>query len=360
MIQLSVNGRFLSRNITGVDRVSHQLLTALIADKRFLINLFVPANAPDDSTLFGILGAGVDIRRGRFSGYFWEQVELPAMAFNKNLLSPANLGPIFKKKHYLILHDVQALSHPQSYSFRFRSVYKLLLPLLGRSVKNIFTVSFFSKRQIVNYRVGSESKIHVIQNSVEYFNAVDMKKYNLQDQYIRPGAYYLCVGSSAPHKNLQILEDIFSKRRRCLKYPLVIVGDRDPKIFKVPESRISDNIHYTGRVSDGELKYLYKNAFAFLFPSLTEGFGLPVLEAMVSGCPVIASTGGAIPEVCGTAAILCPPTEPKEWVKVLKNLESKHTMRENLVNLGKKQSEQFSVTDSLDTIHRVLSANENL
>ena len=131
-------------------------------------------------------------------------------------------------------------------------------------------------------------------------------------------------------------------RRRDPGLPLVLAGPGDAASLMPEGSEGTEAIRFIGRVSDSELKTLYQNARFFLFPSLTEGFGFPVLEAMSCGCPVIASTGGAIPEVAGEAAMLVDPADQSAWTHAIEALERDRTQLAVLAAAGRRQASQFT------------------
>jgi glycosyltransferase involved in cell wall biosynthesis len=122
---------------------------------------------------------------------------------------------------------------------------------------------------------------------------------------------------------------------------LVIAGG-GAAIFSGGASKPGGGARYLGRVSDQELKSLYQNALALAFPSLTEGFGLPPVEAMQCGCPVLASTGGAIPEVCGDAVMYIAPDDQAGWTEAMERIEADQTLRARLSHAGRRRAALFT------------------
>ena len=124
--------------------------------------------------------------------------------------------------------------------------------------------------------------------------------------------------------------------------PLILAGQGTAAMIEGDQSGIGESIRFVGRVSDGELKALYEHARLFLFPSLTEGFGFPVLEAMSCGCPVIASDAGAITEVAGAAAMLCDPRDEAAWTRAIDALQYDDARLASLAAAGRVQAGQFT------------------
>ena len=138
---------------------------------------------------------------------------------------------------------------------------------------------------------------------------------------------------------------------------LAVVGTADPRIFgNAAEQRPDSGIVSLGRVSDEELKGLYSRARALLFPSLAEGFGLPALEAMACGCPVVASDAGALPETCGEAALFCSPDRPEEWARTMDALAGDDAQLLALSAAGERRAAEFtwgtSALKLLDVLQR--------
>jgi glycosyltransferase involved in cell wall biosynthesis len=135
---------------------------------------------------------------------------------------------------------------------------------------------------------------------------------------------------------------------------LVIAGGGNTKVFQDSEIHAGDDVVLAGRVSDEELVALYGNAYALIFPSLTEGFGLPPIEAMRCGCPVISSTGGALPEICGDAAIYADPKDGDAWVNAIQTLWADSAGRAELIAKGSKRCLKYSWEQSARQVLKIL------
>ena len=236
---------------------------------------------------------------------FSEQIEMPIKIPKCDIIWSPNwnipLLPIKAKTRVVTIHDVYHLANPHLFSFIKISIIYKYMTFINKKYNNIITVSEFSKNEIIKFTKILPEKIAVVHLGIEEnFNEESYLK-NIEDEYI------LFVGNVKPHKNLKLSLDAFSKINNK-KIKFYIVGQRDGFItgdHSLNEYilNLKDRVFFTGYVSDNELKNYYKNATLFLFPSLYEGFGLPILEAMKFNLPIIASKSASIPEVAGNNVI---------------------------------------------------------
>lgn len=293
----------------------------------------------------------------------WEQVILP-MEIKYNpvdlLFCPANTAPLVKYPKVpiiLTVHDVMYLLPksvlPESVSLyqRLGRIYrKLVIPHVINSAEKIITVSNYSRSDIINNTKVAADKIHVIyeapgstfrQVTREVVNAVT-KKYNIEKSYI------VALGAIDPRKNTHTIIQSFAKFLHQVNgdYYLLLLGlNRKTKKYFLryaDQLGISSNIKALDFVSEEELIALYNGALFFLYPSLYEGFGLPLLEAMACGTPVISSARTSIPEIAGNAALLVDPTNVEAILEAMARLSYSETTRLQYVQRGFKQVKQFS------------------
>lgn len=346
-MRLYINGRFVTRPMTGVDRVAYELTAALqqIADGlpagSLSLQPVLPRCLPEQIAFLPESTQGAVQANSKLSGLLWEQFELPFQSSEGVSVNLCNVGPYFGKRQILMVHDAQVYLSPASYSFGFRAWYRFIQPLLARRASLLLTVSEFSKIQLEDVGVFPKGKAIVIHNGVDHLDRLQADDSLLKRHGLTPANYFLAMGSTSRHKNLQCVLDAMSACSAGTSPLVVVGGDVSTLKAKFGSSPI-DRIIFLGRVSDAELKGLYSNASAFLFPSMTEGFGLPPLEAMHCGCPVIASTGGAIPEVCGDAAFYASPTEPEEWCKAIEKLSKDSDVAGNHAKLGREHARHFT------------------
>ncbi len=326
--EIVVNGRFLSRRVTGVERHGREIL-ALIGDRCRL-----------EKT-----------HRNGTAGHVWEQFMLPTMVKSDSILwSPANTGPLMVFNQALTIHDLSPLEHPEWFQKRFAAWYRLFLPLLAKRVQVIFTPSEFVRQKVMN-RFGVNN-VFVARNGV---NNLSFRPGATQCTYELPERYLLFVGSLQPRKNLQALLQIWNEIKN--NYPelwLVIAGDTG-SIYDKMEITLTDRVRMLGYITEDALPGLYAKATLFVFPSLDEGFGLPALEAMACGTPVIASDGGALPEVVQNAGLIFKLSDPGSLSNAIRNCLEDHSLCASMVADGIEHVKNFSWCDSAELIWKTLN-----
>ena len=279
-------------------------------------------------------------------GHLWEQLALPQNV-SGGLISLCNTGPIALSKHIVCIHDLNTRLYPASYSLPFRTLYRALLPTLGRSAKAVVTVSRFSADQLINYGIGSTENVNVIPNGHEHALRWRPRHTRKTRSAAGPKTVVL-IGSLAAHKNIGLVLGLASKLAAAgLK--IAVAGINDVRVFNASEaSPVADNIIWLGRLSDDELAALLMDSFCLAFPSFTEGFGLPPLEAMALGCPVIATDRASLPEICGEAALFASPTDADAWLQQFIRLRNNEPLRAQLVTKGRLRAKHFSWSRSAE------------
>lgn len=336
---IAVNARFLTQQITGVQRFAFEISRAIKGlYKEQDIRFFAPKDIQLRSEAFDL---NVEII-GSHTGHLWEQLDLPQHLKKLGkplLLNFCNTAPIFYKNKISTLHDITYIRFPHTYSKVFRFYYRLVMPLVLKTSKHIFTVSEFSKKEITDYYCIPQEKITVV------YNAVDKKFCPQFDDTLKRENYLLAVSSVKENKNFGLILrafEIISRQKNNLK--LFIVGDMKNGNFSNIDLNTSNNsrIKFLGRVEDSQLIKLYSNAIAFLFPSLYEGFGIPVLEAQACGCPVLASNTASMPEVLQSSADLIQPLDKEALAKAILNIINNTAHRNQLIEAGLKNAHRFS------------------
>lgn len=305
-MKIFINGRFLSQKLTGVQRYAAEMvkaIDALLASEQTSASLrnadwqlLTPADATEHLDLDRIKIRAV----GRLHGHAWDQIELARAAAGGRLISLSNSGPVFHRDHIVVIHDAQVFRRPDFFDWRYLAVHRAMGRLLSRHAA-IATVSAFSRRELADVLNLSASSIPVFPNSAEHFAATKPDPGILARLGVRPQRFFLFVGSRTKNKNLSVAIRAVQLLDRP-DVPLVVVGGDNSKVFQDNSGEGSAGLVLAGRLTDGEIAALYAQASAFVFPSLYEGFGVPPLEAMIFGCPVIASTADAVVETCGEAA----------------------------------------------------------
>jgi glycosyltransferase involved in cell wall biosynthesis len=350
-----INGRFLSASQTGVQRVAAQLLASL--------DQMLPASEISRWKLMHSSGSADpklsrinDIVAGRTSGQAWEQLTLPLLARDDTVLSLCNTAPIFHPRNIVMFHDAQVFSSPASYSSAFRSWYRWMMPRVGRRALRVLTVSEFSREQLAGYGVAPKQNIEVIPNGCDHLINLIPDRSVVDRCGLADRPFVLALSSTQAHKNIGVLLSAFASPA-LHGLTLVLAGRAGGNDFEALNMHAPASVIFTGSVSDEQLVSLYAHASMFAFPSTTEGFGLPPLEAMSLGCPVVASRGGALPETCGEAPLYADANDPAEWVETLRRLASDPDLRATLEHRGRQRASLFTWRKSAD---RLLAAVESL
>lgn len=342
MRRWTINGRFLSQDATGVQRVAREIVRALdeiLAEGAFgeagpRLDLVAPPDAEIDLPLNAIAAR----KAGRLTGHAWEQAELPGLA-PEGLVSLCNTGPVRHRRQILCVHDMNTRLAPQSYAPGFRALYRVLLPMLGRSVLALATVSDFSAGAIAGHGVRRRNRIAVIPNGHEHALRWQSRHSPVTRRFAGRDVI-VAIGSPARHKNLDLLLGM-SERLAAEGLRLAIVGRADPRVHGAGSGTEAGRAAWLGRLDDDELAALLEDALCLAFPSWTEGFGMPPLEAMARGCPVIASDRASLPEVCGPAALYAPPDAPEIWLDRFLALRDAPGLRAGLVARGRERLARF-------------------
>lgn len=288
------------------------------------------------------------------SRWIWDQIILPAKARAKKLdllHKPCFSPPVFYKgKIVVTVHDLIPLIFPSNFSFPARLYWTRWLPFSLKKVDKIITISESTKRDLIQILQIPSEKIEVIYEGPSFtptkVEASFIKK--IQKKYKLPKKFILTISTLEPRKNLPFLVEVFwySKKKYRFKEKLVIGGKLGwgLKDFfqKIQSKNLEKEIILLGYVAEEDLPGLYFLASIFVFPSLYEGFGLPVLDALNMGCPTIASNTSSLPEIVGEAGILIDPSEIKAWSNALGKLILDKKMQSKLREKGPKQAKNFS------------------
>lgn len=338
-----VNSRFFSQEVTGVQRFGIELSQKFYALRDDIVFL-APKNIKHNEITRRL---NIEVIGSR-TGHAWEQLDLPSYLRSQGsplLINLCNTAPIFYRNKIITLHDAAYKRFPASYSFKFRQAYNLLIPRLVATSRAVLTVSQFAKSELEHFFNLHNVPCHVIYNAAsDIFHHEDGERQNEK----RSPPYFLAVASQQYHKNFEGLIEAFislpEQMREMVR--LKIVGSRH-KNYQGADSILSSvaaakNVEFLGRVDDEALSALYRGAAAFVFPSFYEGFGIPPIEAQASGCPVIASSAGAMPEVLQDSVIYFDPYDRNSLVDALRFVIENPFARENYVAAGYKNITRFS------------------
>ena len=358
--RLSINGRFLTQPVTGVQRYAREMLSALDQilaishgnggiEAELLIPEWLISN--DIPTLKAIF-----IRKvGRFRGHAWEQLDLPRFARGP-ILNFCNTFPIFRNDQIIVVHDASVYASPDGYTWAFRTYYKGLFKAASlRNSIRIATDSEFSRMELERFAGFNPSRMTVIPCGANHWDNIKPDTGILDRLDLAKRPFLLAVGSANKNKNIARLIEAYLKLDRK-DIPLVLAGGANSNVFSGVEFEKSGQLIPTGYLSDAELAALYSNALAFVFPSLYEGFGLPPLEAMHFGCPVICSRAASVPEVAGDAALYCNAYDVSDISACLRKVVEDESLRCALTEKGIQQAAKFTWQSSAEKMLDLASA----
>jgi glycosyltransferase involved in cell wall biosynthesis len=291
-------------------------------------------------------------------GTLWEQITLPIAARGMTLINLCNTNPLLKRRQVVMVHDMAVYDVPNGFSWKFLLWYRLCFSMLPRMEPLVLTVSAFSKRRICHHLKLNESRVAVITPGADHLDRVVPDYRVIERLQLQTDSYCVIVGSLDPRKNLQRVLDAIAGLSHLRDVRFVIVGGRNQRIFAnegMETASESKQVIWAGFVSDSELKALYEHAGCLVFPSLYEGFGLPPLEAMYCGCPVIASSRTSIPEACGDAAMYCDATSAEDIAEKISQMMSDGVLRQRYRAKGKAHAHEYlwdkSAKRLLDVLH---------
>ena len=287
--------------------------------------------------------------------FIWDQIKFPSLAAkNKvNILhQPCFSAPVFHDgmKVVVTIHDLIAIRFGQDIPFFSRQFFGRWMPFCYRYADEIIAISEHTKKDIIKLLHLPEEKITVIPLAADKIFTPDKNKERIEKikkKYHIKQKYLLHIGTINPRKNLEFLIDIFAvlvKEEKNMQ--LVITGKKgwyyEGLFSKVEKLGLENNVIFTGYIADEDKPVLYNGASIFLFPSIYEGFGLPPLEAMACGTPVICSNTSSIPEVVGDGGILLSPTDKLGWVRNVKYLLNNKKIMQRYAKKAIDQAQLFS------------------
>lgn len=351
---ISINGRFLTQKISGVQRYSREIVSAL---DRLLVSGQTPL-AGADWRLLAPPGAECDLALqkidfqtiGSGSGHVWEQLHLRRMP--GLIINLGNSGPVLRRKNLVVIHDAGVFRTPENFGGRYAAAHRLLGWLLART-SSISTVSEFSRRELSEVLKIPVERISVVPNGADHLKDTEIDPAILDRLKLTPGRFFLFVGSPTRNKNLPLAIEAFL-RVNDPSACLVVVGSLANTVFRNSGDLERPGVILPGYLTDAEVSALYKSAAALVFPSLYEGFGIPPLEAMARGCPVLASNIPPVREVCGQAAEMFNPDDADGLAVLMRARLDHPDEREAIIEKGYIQAKQWSWEKSAGSLAKAI------
>ena len=284
----------------------------------------------------------------RASRYAWEQMALPVQLARRKFDVVHSLGYVIplaaRGRHVVTVHDVNYLGHKGWRTGIGRNAFRFFAERTVKKADRVIAVSEFSKSEIMRYMgvpAGKVSVVHSAGRAARPLNGTDSG--DLIRSFNRP--YVMAFSALSAHKNIGRLISAFGKIASSVPHDLVLVGHMPVKSAHRAELEAAggdERIHFTGYVSDADVAALMQNASLFAFPSLYEGFGLPLLDAQNAGVPVVCSSAGALPEVGGDGVVLFDPLSVDDMARVLQRALLDTELRDRLVTRGYENAKKFS------------------
>ncbi|MBD1861398.1 MULTISPECIES: glycosyltransferase family 1 protein [Trichocoleus] len=341
-MSLLVNLAFLPERPTGWATYSLNLLKALpLPDIKAVSPTPLTENIKTYPAPIGLtteFGA-----KGHLKRLLWTQFYLPKIYQNlgsKLLFSPVPESPISKSCRAIVtIHDLIPLHFPQWFSSAQKLYCRYYIPAVLRQVEQIICNSQATAQDVVDFFGISAKKVIAIPLAYDASN--------FHDLHLPGKNYFLYLGRHNPHKNPQRLIAAFAALPNCSDYELWLAGPTDPRYTpalqtQIAELNLQQQVKFLDYVPYAELPRLLNQAIALVFPSLWEGFGLPVLEAMACGTPVITSDLASLPEVAGDAAVLVNPYRVAELTQAMQAIATDTSLRSQLRERGLARATQFS------------------
>ncbi len=361
-MRIAVDVRELEKNsATGIGSVLINLIKYVSLRKEHEF-LFI-GNQYTNESLFDKVSF---IKETENKRVFWDQVLLPKILRKEKIdlfFSPYYKAPLFCPCPYItMVHDCTPIHYPKSIFSKY--YFRFFAKLYGKRAHTVLTVSEYSKNDIVRELKLNDKKIKVVHNGID---DIFFKKYTEEETdkvckyYKLPKKFILWLGAMRPPKNLKYLVNAYSQLSADIKdeYALVIAGKKSGMYLEVKamaeKLSLVDNIFFPGMINREHLAILYNASKLFVFPSLYEGFGIPIIEAMASGVPVICSDTSSLPEIADGNAVLVNPVYAKEMTGAMTQILSDSQIRLELIDKGAKRSKYFTQQERIAELYSVLT-----
>ncbi|WP_287373940.1 glycosyltransferase family 1 protein [Prosthecochloris sp.] len=266
------------------------------------------------------------------------------------VLSPGFNAPLLSFRPYIfMIHDLNHIDYVENSSISKRLYYAIVIKRACHFAYKILTVSEFSKKRIIDWAgVPAEKVVNVSNGVSEHF-------LNPPEEYTSDFQYLLCVSNRKSHKNERRIIQAFAQARIDPLIKLLFTGDSTRELVELAkELKVFSRITFLGQVLEKDLPGLYQGALSLVFPSLYEGFGLPVVEAMACGTPVLTSSTTSLPEVAGDAAILVDPTSVLEISDGIERIVKEDVLRKRLIVKGWQRAKLFDWSRVKSRVQNVL------
>ncbi|CUO42697.1 glycosyltransferase family 4 protein [Clostridium disporicum] len=361
MQNLYINGTMLDERPTGLGVYIKNIVLEL-KKKNIKFKLFCPIEIEGVEVIKTTEKVKTSYKKkGGLYRFLWTQFLMP-FKVNKNdiVYHPFQyLSLLTRAKQIITIHDFIPLYYPNVAKHQYY-YYKFIMPLLLKKADKIICISENTKNDIIKFYNIDNNKIIRIYNGYdeELFNTKNIDE-NILEKYNLDKEYFISVGAGYSHKNIETALLAFKNILKDNNCDYVIVGKESEYIKKlkekVEELGIHNNVKFVGYVADKDLPTLYNKAIAFIYPTLYEGFGLPILEAMACETLVLTSDNSSLPEVYGKSAIDFNALDVEGIEKAMRISINRRDIREEYIVLSKKQLEKFNWEKTAGDIIKVFN-----
>ena len=369
-MNIAINTRLLIENeLEGIGRFSFEIIRRIVKkypqinfhlifdrkySEKFLFEKNVTAHIIHPKTRHPIIW------------YYWFEIQMPKLLKKINADLLVSLDGFLTTKINIpkinVVHDINFEHRPKDLPFFYRKYYRHYIPKYCNISDKIITVSNFSKNDISEKYNVKKNKIHVVYNGVSNsFSTINIdQKKELKNNYASGEEYFIFVGSLHKRKNIGRMLQAFDlfKTKTASKIKFIIIGKKrwwSSNMQKIYNNLIyKKDIRFTGYVEEKKLNILISSAKCLCFVSLFEGFGLPIIEAMKCGTPVITSNTSSMPEICGKAGLIVNPKNIKEIALAMEKINEDPKLCDDLIKHGIERSKIFNWEKSADDFCEVL------
>lgn len=364
-LEIIVSGRFLGQRLSGVQRVSREILCALDrlagneAGEPVSIRCVVPdRGAADAFHALGCRHVRLELAPG-LNGHLWEQVILPRHVRDGHLVCLGNTAPLpsllSRRPPAVMLHDQAHLLYPRDYSFAYRLLHRVVEAAIVRRAAPLLLVSEAERASLATRNPGAAARAVVAPNG-SWIGSAPAAAEGPDQLEEKAGRYGLFIGAPSTRKNFEAVVSVAIRLAREQRLPFRFVGPKAEMLRSRVPAELRGLIRCSGHIPDAQVPQLYRQAAFLLYPSFYEASGLPPSEAMTFGCPVIVSDLPVMRERCGEAALYCDPADTDSIHRATKRVLGDAELAARLRRQGRERAADFTWESQARTILQAIRA----
>lgn len=365
-MNIIIDARMVDEHLHGIGRYTYELIRYACKENNINLKLLTNDLEMSKKVFEGFKNVEFIEMKSKFLSIS-EQLELPKI-LNKYkgeaiFHSPSFSGsPLIKIPMVMTIHDLNHIRYPQFYTPLHKYYYEFVVKPSAKKSKHLLTVSNFAKGELLDWLGCPSDKVTVTYNGVEEcFKPINNSNIlqSVKEKYDLPENFFLYVGNKKPHKNVATIIKSISHVKNDLVFVLNGKEDEDLKQV-IDECGVRDKVKFIGYIADEDLPVLYSLANSFVFPSLYEGFGLPILEAMACGCPVVTSNTTSLKEIAKDKALTVDPLDYKLIAENIDVLFEDSSIREKLIKDALEYSKEYKWQETFDLTLAVYKELNNI